>query len=311
MKVFFICGKGGVGKTAVTAALGCFYASRGGALAVSLNWSSSFKDHTGLPSLSADPVQVKSGFYAMVLDRQAVLNEYIAGYFALKPIRKWILNHPLYPSLSAVIPGLKELVLIDKILTYALRQTRYPWKTVIVDMPSSGFSTHLFATTRKASRIVTHGPLHTRFVRNHDALRDPSFSRIIVVTLPEETPIRESREMILDFQNRGEMVVDTIVINQIYPEPFSQKAYQWLESLTDVELRYALKHALKADIHPQSVKHVATTAWNRVQQAQQNVKHLVNWWKEPVLTIPRIMSSNTQDIAPLMCRHLVKAGYDG
>lgn len=311
MKVLFVCGKGGVGKTAVTAAFGRFYASRGGALAVSLNWSSSFKDHTGLTTLSADPVQVDSGFYAMILDRQAVLNEYIAGYFALKPIRKWILNHPLYPSLSAVVPGLKEIVLIDKILTYALRKTRYPWKTVIVDMPSSGFSIQLFAATHKAKSIIAHGPLHSRFVRNHDLLRDPSFSRIVVVTLPEETPLRESREMILDFQNRGEMVVDTIVINQINPEPFSLKAYQCLESLTETELRYALKQHLNAEIHPQSLKDVAKIAWDRVQLADQHVTHLVNWWKEPILKIPRIPSTNSQDIASLMSQHLIKAGYGG
>ena len=311
MKVIFVCGKGGVGKTAVTAALGSHYAANGGALAISLDWSLSFKEHTGLPSLSSDPVLTPSGFYAMVLDRQSVLDETIDHYFALKPFKKWILNHPLYSSLSAVVPGLREILLMDKIFHYASPESRYPWQTVIVDMPSSGFSSNLFAATDTISGIITHGPLHQRFKRNQEYLRDPSISKLFVVALPEETPIRETREMILDFQNRGEMAIDTLLVNQVPAEPLSDKTYNWLKTLSDNELQEILTNVLKVDIDSRSMRNVAQIVQQRFQQANHHIQNLTNWWQEPVLKIPYFLSSKPQEISLLTAERLIEINYEG
>ncbi len=311
MKVFFVCGKGGVGKTAVTSALGCHYASKGGALAISLDGSMSFKEHTGHPNLSTEPAPTQLGFYATLLDRQSIIDEAIDQYVVLKPLRKWILNHPLYSSLSAVVPGLREILLMDKIFHYALQKTRYPWQTVIVDMPSSGFSSNLFTATGTISGIIAHGPLHHRFMRNQELLRDPSISRIFVVTLSEETPIRETREMILDFQNRAEMVIDTLVINQIPTEPLSLKTFKWLETLSDYELQRLLTNELKADLDSRAVKRIARIAQQRFRLADHQIQQLMNWWQEPVMKIPRFTSSQPIEIAQLIAEQMVKVDHEG
>ncbi len=311
MRVLFICGKGGTGKTAITGGFSHFFSKRGGALAISLDWSESFRNHLEAVELTSNPIEVKPGLYATVLDRHTILTEYITGMLALKPFRKWIINHPLYPSLSEILPGFREVLLIDKIFSYALSHKHKSWNTIIVDMPSTGFTTNLFASTLKASHVIAHAPLLKRIRRNCDYLSDPAFTRLIVVTVPEETPVQESREMILELQNRCSMVVDTIIVNRHEADILSEDTINWITQTSSTHLEYLLTHCIQSDVSAESLKYIVNLERQRKLLANTCIATLKKWWQEPLLIMPSVDSFSSGKVSKTLCRHISESGYHG
>jgi anion-transporting ArsA/GET3 family ATPase len=303
MRVLFVCGKGGAGKTAITAAMSHFYSSRGGALAITLDASQSFKKHLGITTLSPEPASIKPGLYTAVLDRHTILTDYISGFIALKPFKNRILNHPLYPSLSAILPGFREVLLIDKIYSYTSSRKSKNWKTIVVDMPSTGFITNLLEVTHKASQIIAYAPLLHRIKRNCDRLSDPAQTRLIVVTIPEETPVQESKEMILELQNRCSMVVDTLIVNRMETDVLSDQTVHWINQQSQAEFTGCLS---MFNVSHDSLKQIAALEKQRLSLANKHLEKLKKWWGEPILIAPLIESSSSENISKILCRHIVE-----
>ncbi|MBN1295317.1 hypothetical protein JXA80_00965 [bacterium] len=317
MKILFICGKGGVGRTAMTAALARYFGNRGGSLAVTLNDPDNLGHHLNTLIPFNTPSPAHDGIHVMALEKQRILDDYIARHFAVGFMRRWILNHPLYPHITAILPGIREVLLIDKIVECTTSCHSNQWQTILVDMPATGHSISLLNISETAAATIEYGPLRRRLIRIRSRLTDPTFCRAVVVTSAEETPVRECRELILALQNRVSIAIDCLVVNRIDPTPLSEESITILNrmSLESIEI-------LASDMCPDTTcntTHITADSMLtaiRTQLARSTLaKHMIHslsdWWQEPLVLIPRMDGETPAIITQNIADALETGGFHG
>ncbi|MBN1356370.1 ArsA family ATPase [bacterium] len=212
MRIRFICGKGGVGKSAVAAALTQAYAHSGGALCVAIDQPDSLTRFLDSPSLPEEPVRIRNGLWAVHLDRQRCLDDFVLRYFKIRFVSRWILDHPLYPYITAVAPGIWEYLILDRIRNLA--EPNMPWKTIIVDTPATGHGVHLLNIATPLAAALKLGPMRFRILRTEQMLQDPARTQIILVTIPAELPLSEMTQLTDLIRDHLNMSIHSIIINR-------------------------------------------------------------------------------------------------
>src|SRR3954454_9051385 len=196
--LIYVTGKGGVGKTTVSAALGLAAAQRGRRaivceLAEQHHMSSMFS------AVGSDrEVQLADDLFAISIDPQAALEEWLGkqvGGAALKVL----LRSQAFQYFVAAAPGAKELITISKVWEIAQgkrwTKSNRTYDTVVVDAPASGHGLAMLRTPSTFGDIARVGPIQRQAYKVRDTLRDRSRTGYVAVALPEEMPVNETLEL--------------------------------------------------------------------------------------------------------------------
>src|SRR3989442_3663849 len=137
-RLVVVTGKGGVGKTTVTAAL-AHAAARGGrrVLAVEVG-RGPLGALLGVTRLGAEPTRVAPGLAAASLQPEALLGDFVAGVLRFRVLARRLLQSTSFQVLAAAAPGLGEFLVLHRLLGWveARRGRRPPHHLVIVDAPA-------------------------------------------------------------------------------------------------------------------------------------------------------------------------------
>lgn len=202
-KLLFVTGKGGVGKSAVAAAIAYRHAQAGKkTLLVELGYQSFFKDYLGLPQVGYSPVTTKGGFDVALWSGPECLKEYAIYLLKSASIYKLFFENPVSKALIQIAPGLSELAILGKI-TSGIRKVGppLPYEVIVVD----GFATGHFLALLKApfgmAQAIKLGPMHDHSKGIDGVLKDRNLSEYHIVSLPEELPVVESLELANEMQS--------------------------------------------------------------------------------------------------------------
>ncbi len=139
-RVFMILGKGGVGRTSVSAALG-LAAARGGARVCVIEYDS----RAPMAALfgrkpSYEPLEACPGMFMIALDGPRALAEYLRLTVPSPAMLGAVLSSRIYNYFVPAAPGLRELIMIGKLYHEIERRPaeQRPWDLVIFDGPASG-----------------------------------------------------------------------------------------------------------------------------------------------------------------------------
>lgn len=196
-RVIFISGKGGVGKTALTAAIGKAVSTHSRVLVVSIDQPETMAGFLKMDRIPNEPVEVTQKLSAVYLDRDVVLNQFIQNLVRIKSAADWISAHPLFPYISSVAPGIKEYLILNRIRLFA-ETNDDEFQTILVDTPATGHALDFFNITKLLRGMIRSGPFFTQAIKTDAFLKNSRMTRIVLVTLPLEIPIRET----IDFQQR-------------------------------------------------------------------------------------------------------------
>ena len=150
-RLLFVTGKGGVGKSTISIALGMAAAERGLRTIVcevssQENASRVFKKG----EVGFNEVQVAENLWAISIDPDQSLREYLLLQLKVRAMRDLLMRSRLFNYLAAATPGLKEMVTIGKIWELALPDRKVKkgreYDLVVVDAPATG---HGRSTTRR------------------------------------------------------------------------------------------------------------------------------------------------------------------
>ena len=133
-QLYFVTGKGGVGKTVVSTAMALNFARDGHkTLLLELSSDSAFKYYIN-ESIGFEPKQVEENLFAAKWSGRDCLSQYIKHITGLNKITDMFLNHSAMSSLVEVAPGLNEISILGK-LTSELRDVGIPLKydKIVVD----------------------------------------------------------------------------------------------------------------------------------------------------------------------------------
>ena len=206
-------GKGGVGKTAVAAALGLVAARRGHRTMVA-------EVHRRDDVHRALEGELGDGLLAMSVDPEDAMEEYLNDQLS-RPLAEVLKTSRLFGYLAAATPGMRELLTVGKLWELAQDRRRTPgaepYDLVVVDAPATGHGLALLDAPRTFAGVAAAGPVARQARIIHGTLSDRDVTGIVAVSTPEEMPVNE-----VDYL-RGELGdrLDLVVANAVRPDRFS------------------------------------------------------------------------------------------
>jgi arsenite-transporting ATPase len=188
-KVVLVTGKGGVGKSSVTAALGRLAAAQGRRVCL-IEADSQQSVLSGIfgTSVGYEPKQVAENLYACNVTWYEALHDWVERVVPSKRIVDMMLDNRLVRLFLDAVPGNREVVTLSKI-TWLSEE----FDLVIVDLPASGHATALMQSPQRTMRLFNVGPLFTRSQESQALLEHPA-THLVLVALPEEMVVNETVE---------------------------------------------------------------------------------------------------------------------
>ena len=230
-RLIFVTGKGGVGKTAVAAALG-MVAARRGLRTIVAEVARRDDVHRALAGSSGgwSESAIGDGLYALSVDPERAMEEYLDDQLS-KPLADVLAASRIFGYLAAATPGMRELLTVGKLWELAQHERRTPgaepYDLVVVDAPATGHGLALLEAPRTFGEVAAAGPV-ARQARTIDAtLRDASVTGIVAVATPEEMPVNEVEYLRTELGDR----LDLVVANALRPDRFTASEAAVLEPL--------------------------------------------------------------------------------
>ncbi len=221
VRLHLVTGKGGVGKSTVSAAL-ALAASGAGArvLAIELSGPGGMCRIFGAtPASPGTVLQVANGVWLSYFDGAAALAEYLTRKVHLGALLDVVLESPIYRAFVSAAPGARELMAIGKVRDELRRRdgVQHHWDAVIVDAGASGHALAYLRIPGAASRAFGSGRVHRESARIDELLRDPAQTALHVVATPEQMPLAEAAHIIEVARDELAVPVGALVLNQCRP----------------------------------------------------------------------------------------------
>lgn len=193
-RLVVVSGKGGVGKSAVAAALALAGRRRGErVLALDMVNAGGLGPHLGEPDLAFEPRPVGDGLEAATVDRADALLEYLRVQLGLPAVATIGPAARAFDALASSAPAVREVVTIGKVLWEVRRDV---WDLVVADAPPTGQIGSYLRAARTIQELVTTGRILDQVAWMQDILTDPDRTQLVLVSLLEELPVVETQETI-------------------------------------------------------------------------------------------------------------------
>ncbi len=197
-RVAIVAGKGGVGKTTVTAVLARAAIDQGlRVLVVELD---------GKPALAG---LVGPDVPCLALTPAAALAEYLQTH-GLGRVAKRLATSGVIEVVATAAPGIDDIVVLGKIKQ--LEQSGQ-YDLIVVDGPAAGHAITFLMAPVNLLKLVRGGPIRSQATEVAGLLTDPSRSQVILVTLPETTPVNEVIETAEALKKEGGLRLGPVVVN--------------------------------------------------------------------------------------------------
>jgi anion-transporting ArsA/GET3 family ATPase len=222
-RLILVVGKGGVGRSTVAAAVAAACARRGRrTLLYEANANDRFGHFFGTAPVGTSITPLARDLHAINTNPAAAMEEYGMMILRFRRVYKMVFENRVSRYFLRAIPGLDDYSIIGKAWYHTTEAERGKplWDTVVFDMPASGHSLSMLRLPRVILETVPEGPL-TRDARTlRELLLDARRTAVILVTLAEEMPVNESRELTAALDRELGMSISHVVINQVYPQRF-------------------------------------------------------------------------------------------
>jgi arsenite-transporting ATPase len=214
-RVVIVAGKGGVGKTTTTAALAVAAARTGASvLIVEVEGKSGLSACFGAPPLEYDDAELSPGVRARTLTPDRALLEYLEDR-GLRRISKRLVRSGALDVVATAVPGMKDILVLGKVKQ--LEQGNAA-DLILIDAPAAGHAISFLMSPRGLLDAVRMGPVRSQAEGVIAMLSDPARCRVMMVTLPEETPVNELVDTAFTLEDRVGVKLGPVVVNAMPAE---------------------------------------------------------------------------------------------
>jgi len=280
-ELLVITGKGGVGKSAVAAALAQSLAARGRrTLVLEIDPRENLHQLLAVAPSGGSMVAAGKRLFVQNLKPKGVVDWVVEDRVPIGMVARRIEQSVVYQRFTEGAPGLREIAIIG----HCLRAVRGGIRgaptldTVVLDAPATGHGLYLLTAARLFADAIGAGPM-AKLAREAADFVAGEQAGIVVVTLAEELPIDESLELRTALAERFGRLPELLVTNGVYPP---------LPAASRVEEDDALR-----------------ALWRRRRQVnEQEMARLDAVWEGPRVSLPLVAVDPGPGLTEVLRQHL-------
>ena len=289
-RVLIVAGKGGVGKTATSAAL-ALAAAQTGRTVLLVEVAGRF-DAT--PMFGVDPqVYDPQGYDEQTIYHapgggeirrrsitpDAALTDWLESHGFNRLIRR-MAKSGILEIVATATPGIKDLLVLGKIKHL---ETSRAADVIVVDAPAAGHALHFLKAPLAVQQAVRSGVLRQQATETLEMLGDEQRCQALLVTIAEETPISELIETAFAVEDEVGLALGPVIVNGVLPN---------IAGLSETKLNG--KTAASAALHPQQVNDLSTATIFRQKRTilqNQQLNFLTQRLPLPQVYLPALFTS--------------------
>lgn len=273
-RLIFIAGKGGVGKSTISAALALVAARKG--YPTCIVESDSQEQMSQL--FQTKPLGYKGATLApnlrgVSISTSGALREFAQTRLPLHNISKMLIDNRLTRYFLDATPGLKELLTLGKIVDIVRDSDD---EHIIVDLPATGHSMAMLDVPNVVMEAVHAGPLRRHAEEIHAVINDPALSAICFVALAEELSTTETIEAHGIVKRKLNIAVGPVIANGVHEELFNPK---------DREKYETIKRRWLKDKSTASLIEGAELTMSRIALNKRYIERLTEEFDQPPVTV--------------------------
>lgn len=276
-RVVLMTGKGGVGRSSMTAALATLAQRKGVRVLIcdigdDPNDYSPLARHFGFDRLPVHAEVIAPGIRGSVLLARSGQELFLKSVLRSGTLARAALSSDALRRLLSAGPSFKEMGVFFQLLTYlrAKRKDGAPeHELVLIDMPATGHTLSLTGLPELLLRLVPRGPIAAALREGQSYLNDPKLGAAWVVAIPETLPVSECLELLEGLHKTG-MPIGGVLMNRVPFDPFTAAE------------RVALQSPLER-INP-----LGAEGFRRPVLARRELARLRQGTKLPIIEVPEL-----------------------
>jgi anion-transporting ArsA/GET3 family ATPase len=304
-RVLIVAGKGGVGKSTVSATLARAAARAGlSTLVVEVQGRSGISGLYGRPAFGYDEVVLHPGggpegaadVRARLLTPDDALLEYLEDH-GLHRVTRRLLSGGALDVVATAAPGIKDILVLGKVKQL---ERAGGADLIVLDAPAAGHAITFLRSARGLLDAARVGPINTQATEVLEMLTDPERCQVVLVTLPEETPVNELVDTAYSLEDEIGVSLGPVVVNGLYPA---------IDGLDGDPAELAAAAGLTID--PADLVSMAAAARFRADRTRLQAEQVARLGAElplPQLSLPFLFSS---DLGPADLEHLASTATTG
>src|SRR6478735_1494054 len=227
VQLHIVTGKGGTGKTTVAAALALGLAARGKTvLLCETEGRQGIAQIFDVPPLPYEERLVAQGttgvgdVYALAIDAESALLEYLDMYYRLGRAGKALDRFGVIEFATTIAPGVRDVLLTGKIYEAANRNKRNrgarSYDAIVLDAPPTGRIAQFLNVNDELAGLAKVGPIKAQADTVMTLLRS-SRTAIHLVTVLEEMPVQETGDGITELRG-AKLPIGGVIVNMVRPQ---------------------------------------------------------------------------------------------
>jgi anion-transporting ArsA/GET3 family ATPase len=231
------CGKGGVGKTSLSLALGLRHAiQKHPTLVVTSHPLPELAASVSLAGLKERYPEAADNLFVIHVDPREVLNDTVRTTIPSSIVIKAILASSVYQGLVEVAPGLKEIAFLSRLhrLTEEPSEAGKTFDRVVWDAPATGHFLQTLLVSRNFEQYLS-GPFALLGAQLASFSSDSTRFAVLPITTLEEMAVEETIE--LWQQLRGDLAIEpkAVVCNMVSPLARSTQPVEELQGQLEAQ----------------------------------------------------------------------------
>jgi anion-transporting ArsA/GET3 family ATPase len=228
LRLAILAGKGGVGRTTVAAALARAVAAQGRRVLIAQTEAAQRlgKLFGRAEPIGPDIVTLAPGIDAVNMTPKSALHEYGLMVLRYETVYRALFENRAVRGFLDAIPGLDAYAMLGKVWWHTTETVRGRprYDLTIMDGPASGHATLMLRLPQAVLSAMPRGPLARDAQAALDLLTDPARTAMVIVTLPEELPVRETVELARNARETLKIPLGPVVVNAMPPGALSTPA---------------------------------------------------------------------------------------
>jgi anion-transporting ArsA/GET3 family ATPase len=168
----------------------------------------------GIAELGYEDTDLTDGVRARFLTPDAALVEYLESH-GMKRISKRLAASGALDVVATAVPGMKDILVLGKVKSLEVQRSA---DLIIVDAPAAGHAITFLTSAQGLLDAVSVGPVRKQATDVVSLLSDPARCQVLLVTIPEETPVSELVDTAFAIEDRTGVCLGPVVVNGCYED---------------------------------------------------------------------------------------------